>query len=73
MAFLHILLSPVKMLYRQKFDWARVVSRRAERKCVTWYKTLQIEDTKVVTYLNRLSDFLWMMAREFEEDWTPSS
>ena len=56
-----------------KFDWCRVVSRRAERKCVTWYKTLQIEDTKVVTYLNRLSDFLWMMAREFEEDWTPSS
>ena len=65
--------SPGENVISAKFDWARVVSRRAERKCVTWYKTLQIEDTKVVTYLNRLSDFLWMMAREFEEDWTPSS
>ena len=64
---------PGENVISAKFDWARVVSRRAERKCVTWYKTLQIEDTKVVTYLNRLSDFLWMMAREFEEDWTPSS
>jgi len=64
---------PGENVISAKFDWARVVSRRAERKCVTWYKTLEIEDSKVVTYLNRLSDFLWMMARDFEEDWTPSS
>ena len=64
---------PGENVISAKFDWARVVSRRAERKCVTWYKTLEIEDSKVVTYLNRLSDFLWMMARDFEEEWTPSS
>ncbi len=64
---------PGENVISAKFDWARVVSRRAERKCVTWYKTSEIEDSKVVTYLNRLSDFLWMMARDFEEDWTPSS
>ena len=64
---------PGENVISAKFDWARVVSRRAERKCVTWYKTLEIKDSKVVTYLNRLSDFLWMMARDFEEDWTPSS
>ena len=64
---------PGENVISAKFDWARVVSRRAERKCVTWYKTLEIEDSKVVTYLNRLSDFLWMMARDLEEDWTPSS
>ena len=55
-----------------KFDWARVVSRRAERKCVRWQKHLEIDDSEVVVYLNRLSDLLWMLAREFENDWTPS-
>ena len=55
-----------------KFDWARVVSRRAERKCVRWQKHLKINDSEVVVYLNRLSDLLWMLAREFENDWTPS-
>jgi cob(I)alamin adenosyltransferase len=23
-------------------------------------------------YLNRLSDYLWMLARDFEKEWTPS-
>ena len=55
-----------------KFDWARVVSRRAERKCVRWQRHLEITDSEVVVYLNRLSDLLWMLAREFENDWTPS-
>ena len=55
-----------------KFDWARVVSRRAERKCVRWQRHLEIDNSKVVVYLNRLSDLLWMLAREFENDWTPS-
>jgi len=55
-----------------KIDWSRVVSRRAERKCVTWQKAYEIEDSKVVKYLNRLSDYLWMLARDFEKDWTPS-
>ena len=55
-----------------KFDWARVVSRRAERKCVRWQSHLEIIDSEVVVYLNRLSDLLWMLAREFENDWTPS-
>ena len=55
-----------------KFDWCRVVSRRAERKCVTWQNRLEIDNSKVVVYLNRLSDLLWMFARDFEEDWTPS-
>ena len=55
-----------------KFDWARVVSRRAERTCVRWHKHLEINDSEVIVYLNRLSDLLWMLAREFENDWTPS-
>ncbi len=55
-----------------KIDWARVVSRRAERKCVTWQNAYDIKDSKVIMYLNRLSDYLWMLARDFEKDWTPS-
>ena len=56
-----------------KLDWSRVVCRKAERKCVTCYKALDMSDSKVVIYLNRLSDLLWMMARDFEKDWTPSN
>ena len=63
---------PGENIISAKLDWSRVVSRRAERKCVTWYKTLDMIDSKVVIYLNRLSDLLWMMARDFEKDWTPS-
>jgi len=55
-----------------KFDWCRVVSRRAERKCVAWKKLNKIEDTKVIIYLNRLSDLLWMLARDYEKEWTAS-
>ncbi len=55
-----------------KFDWCRVVSRRAERKCVAWKKINEIDDTFVLIYLNRLSDLLWMMARDFEKEWTSS-
>jgi cob(I)alamin adenosyltransferase len=54
------------------FDWCRVVSRRAERKCVTWQKSFEIRDSLVVVYLNRLSDLLWMIARDFEQEWTAS-
>ena len=55
-----------------KFDWCRVVSRRAERRCVTWKELNKLEDSFVVTYLNRLSDLLWMMARDYEDEWTAS-
>ena len=64
---------PGENMISAKLDWSRVISRRAERKCVTWYKTLDMSDSKVVIYLNRLSDLLWMMARDFEKDWTPSN
>ena len=55
-----------------KFDWCRVVSRRAERRTVSWKEVNQIEDSQVITYLNRLSDLLWMLARDFEEEWIAS-
>ena len=55
-----------------KLDWCRVVSRRAERRCVTWKELNKLEDSFVITYLNRLSDLLWMMARDNEDEWTAS-
>ena len=64
---------PGENMISAKLDWSRVISRRAERKCVTWYKTLDMSESKVLIYLNRLSDLLWMMARDFEKDWTPSN
>ena len=63
---------PGENVISAKFDWARVVSRRAERKCVAWKKINEIDDTFVLIYLNRLSDLLWMMARDFEKEWTSS-
>ena len=63
---------PGENIISAKFEWSRVVSRRAERKCVTWQNILEIKDSKVIVYLNRLSDLLWMLARDFEEDWVPS-
>lgn len=46
-------------------DVARVVVRRAERSAVS----LGLEDdSKVVPYLNRLSDLCWLLARAAEQD-----
>ena len=42
-----------------RLDVARTVCRRAERSAVG----LELKDSYVVPYLNRLSDFLWSAAR----------
>jgi cob(I)alamin adenosyltransferase len=52
-------------------DHARSVTRRAERRCVTHEREMGIADSKVVPYLNRLNDLLFMMARAAEREWTP--
>ena len=63
---------PGENVISAKLDWCRVVSRRAERRTVSWKKVNKIEDSQVITYLNRLSDLLWMLARDFEEEWIAS-
>ncbi len=45
-------------------DMARTVVRRAERHCLS----AVVEDSRVVAYLNRLSDLLWTLARWQEGD-----
>jgi cob(I)alamin adenosyltransferase len=53
-------------------DHARSVVRRAERRAVTHYREAGVSDSAVVPYLNRLADYVYMLARAAEEDWTPS-
>lgn len=53
-------------------DAARTVVRRAERRCVAYARAGGLDDSLVVTYLNRLADYVYMLARAAEEEWTAS-
>lgn len=53
-------------------DVARTVVRRAERRAVTYAAEGGLTGSEVVPYLNRLADYLYMLARAIEGDWTPS-
>jgi len=51
-------------------DVARTVVRRAERRAVTHLG--DGSPSLVVPYLNRLADYLYMLARAVEREWTPT-
>ena len=53
-------------------DVARTVVRRAERRAVRLADAGDLEDSEVVRYLNRLADYLYMLARAVEGEWIPS-
>lgn len=53
-------------------DVARATARRAERNAVTHTRGGGYEDSFVLPYLNRLTDYLFMLARAAEETWTTS-
>jgi cob(I)alamin adenosyltransferase len=53
-------------------DVARSVVRRAERRAVALMRSEDWQDSNVVRYLNRLADYLYMLARAAEDDWLPS-
>jgi len=48
------------------FDVARTVCRRAERCVVRLQENGEAVDPQVITYLNRLSDLLWLFGRLLE-------
>lgn len=50
-------------------DVARTVVRRAERRAVAHLRAAEIDDSAVVRYLNRLADYLYMLARSEEAAW----
>ena len=47
-------------------DMARTVCRRAERRVCALRETGELQNSETVIYLNRLSDLLWLMARQVE-------
>lgn len=47
-------------------DHARTIARRLERKVVTLHRDGAVSNEHLLVWLNRLSDFLWLLAR-FEE------
>ena len=50
----------------RKLNWVRTVCRRTERRLVTLNKAQQL-DSNILIYINRLSDYLFMLARKAEE------
>lgn len=53
-------------------DVARATARRAERNAVAHLRKGGYEGSYVLAYLNRLADYLFMLARAAEETWTSS-
>lgn len=53
-------------------DVARTVARRAERRAVAYARSGGLEGSYVVPYLNRLADYLYMLARSAETEWQPT-
>jgi len=48
------------------YDMARTICRRAERCVVRMHESGENVDTQIITYLNRLSDLLWLIGRFLE-------
>ena len=44
-------------------DLARAVARRCERRLVRLYDNGDLRDERVLAWMNRLSDYLWLLAR----------
>lgn len=53
-------------------DVARTTVRRAERRAVSHMGAAGIDDSVVVPYLNRLADYLFILARSQETTWDSS-
>lgn len=53
-------------------DLARTICRRAERHVVVMHREGLLADDAPLRYLNRLSDYLYVLAREAEGDHVPS-
>ncbi|MBS1795134.1 MAG: cob(I)yrinic acid a,c-diamide adenosyltransferase [Acidobacteria bacterium] len=48
------------------YDVARTICRRAERCVVRMHESGEKVDSRIITYLNRLSDLLWLVGRLLE-------
>ncbi len=57
---------PGKTLVSSSLDAARTIARRAERRAVTLMRKGSLKNPSFLVYLNRLSDFLYLLARSCE-------
>ena len=57
---------PGELVGSAAFDVARAVCRRAERLAVGLFETGDIKNARILEYLNRLSDVLWLIGRMLE-------
>jgi cob(I)alamin adenosyltransferase len=53
-------------------DVARTIVRRAERRAVEYAAAGGLDGSLVVPYLNRMADYVYMLARAAETEWAPS-
>jgi cob(I)alamin adenosyltransferase len=53
-------------------DVARTVVRRAERRAVEYAEAGGLNGSLVVPFLNRMADYVYMLARAAEPEWEPS-
>lgn len=52
-------------------DLARSITRRAERRAITHLRAAGVAGSFVVPYLNRVADYLYVLARSAESAWVP--
>ena len=55
--------TPGASLPSAALEVARTVCRRAERRVCALQEANQLQNAEIITYLNRLSDLLWLLAR----------
>ncbi len=58
--------TPGATLHAATLDMARTSCRRAERRVCSMSQPSEPSNPEIIVYLNRLSDLLWLMAREAE-------
>ena len=58
--------TPGANLHSAALDMARTICRRAERRVCDLLQAGQVQNTEIIVYLNRLSDLLWLVARQAE-------
>lgn len=49
-------------------DMARTICRRAEREVVHLLESTELINPEIAVFLNRLSDYLWLLARDLEQN-----
>jgi cob(I)alamin adenosyltransferase len=63
---LHDWATPGTTLHSAALDLARTICRRGERQVCSLQEKGELHNPEIIVYLNRLSDWLWLLARAVE-------